>query len=119
MALASDDLVVRGGASIGSGGNSVGGIAAATALHPSGVIGVSVEARPGASLYELCVAIPHNHVGVTTLGEIRAAGGDVTTTSGRSPNHATLIGLTPEQAYELLTPTTLNPVPPEARRKRW
>jgi hypothetical protein len=30
-------------------------------------------------------------------------------TSGRTPHHATLVGLTPEQASRLLTPTIPNP----------
>ena len=49
-------------------------------------------------------------VGVTTVGEIRKAGGDVVRTSGRSPYHATLTGLIPEEASKLLTPTILNPI---------
>ena len=48
-------------------------------------------------------------MGVTTVGEVRALGGDVIRTSGRSLNHATLTGLTPEQSSFLLTPTIPNP----------
>jgi len=115
--FAADDLVVRGGAATPGGGNSVESLASRTTLHPAGVVGVSVEARSGASLAELCVAIPNNHVGVTTVGEVRAAGGDVVATAGRSPNHATLSGLSPKQAHELLTPTAPNPVP--AHERTW
>jgi hypothetical protein len=50
-----------------------------------------------------------DQVGVTTVGEVRAVGGDVLRTSGRSPHHATLTGLTSEQASNLLTPTIKNP----------
>jgi hypothetical protein len=57
----------------------------------------------------LAAAIPHGQVGVTTVGEIRAAGGDVVRTPGRSPHHATLIGLSPEEASRLFTPTIPNP----------
>lgn len=46
---------------------------------------------------------------MTTVGEVRALGGDVIRTSGRSPHHATLTGLTPEQISCLLTPTIINP----------
>ena len=53
--------------------------------------------------------IPHSQVGITTVGEVRKAGGDVTRTSGRSPNHATLTGLSPEKISSLLTPTIANP----------
>jgi hypothetical protein len=61
------------------------------------------------SVEELAAAIPHGQVGVTTVGAIRAAGGDVVRTSGRSPHHATLVGLSPEAASRLLTPTIPNP----------
>jgi len=58
---------------------------------------------------ELAAAIPHGQIGVTTVGAIRAAGGDVIRTTGRSRQHATLIGLSPEEASRLLTPTIANP----------
>jgi hypothetical protein len=77
--------------------------------HPSGVTGASVECTEGLSVEELAAAIPHGQLGVTTVGAIRAAGGDVVRTSGHSPPHATLVGLTPEAASSLLTPTIANP----------
>jgi hypothetical protein len=77
--------------------------------HPSGVTGVSVESAAGATVEELAAAIPHGQIGVTTVGRVRAEGGDVIRTSGRSKNHATLTGLTPEQISGLLTPTVPNP----------
>lgn len=80
-----------------------------TATHPAGVTGVSVECAAGVPPGELAAAIPHGSVGATTVGAVRAAGGDVIRTSGRSPHHATLTGLTPEQVSRLLTPTTPNP----------
>ncbi len=116
--LRNDDLVVRGGAAGRGGGNSVEGIEAGTGTHPSGVTGFSAEASPGASLCDLCANVPNNQVGVTTVGDIRAAGGDVVATSGRSPNHVTVTGITPEQGNDLLTPTRPNPVSPEERRFR-
>src|SRR5438477_8041273 len=78
--------------------------------HPSGVTGASVECAEGMSVEELAAAIPHGQIGVTTAGAIRAAGGDVVRTSGRSPHHATLVGLSPEEASRLLTPTIPSPV---------
>jgi hypothetical protein len=96
-------LVVRGGA------NRPVDIQRGTATHPSGVTGVSVQSAAGVSLAELAAAIPHRQVGVTTVGEVRQAGGDVIRTSGRSPYHATLTGLSPEQMSALLTPTITNP----------
>ncbi len=98
-----DALVVRGGRSRPE------DIARGTGTHPSGVTGVSMECAAGTSVAQLANGIPHPRVGVTTVGQVGAAGGDVIRTSGRSPNHATLTGLTSEQASQLLTPTTQNP----------
>jgi hypothetical protein len=54
--------------------------------------------------------IPHNQVGATTVGAIRAARGDVLPSPTRTnPYHATLSGLTPEQASQLFRPTMKNP----------
>ena len=82
-----------------------------TGTHPSGVTGISVECAVGLSVVELAAVIPHTQVGVTTVGEVRTTGGDVIRTSGRSPNHATLTGLNPEQISNLLTPTIPNTTP--------
>jgi hypothetical protein len=96
-------IVVRGGR------NLPADLRRGTGAHPSGVTGVSVECREGLSVDELAAAIPHGQIGVTTVAAIRAAGGDVVRTTGRSPNHATLVGLSPEDASRLLTPTIPNP----------
>lgn len=80
-----------------------------TGTHPSGITGVSVESAADVPVADLAKLIPHGQVGVTTVGEVRKAGGDVIRTTGRSPYHATLTGLTPEQASRLLTPTIPNP----------
>lgn len=101
--LPDDALVVRGGR------NTPEQLRKATATHRSGVTGVSVHSSAGAGVEELSAGIPHGQVGVTTVGQVRAAGGDVIPTSGRSPHHATLTGLTPEQMSGLLTPTVPNP----------
>jgi len=95
--------VVRGGR------NRPGDLARAIGVHPSGVTGISVECATGLSVMELAKLIPHGQVGVTTVGEIRKIGGDVVRTSGRSPHHATVTGVSPEQASFLLTPTMPNP----------
>ena len=96
-------LVVRGGR------NQPEDLRRGTRTHPSGVTGASVECAEGLSLKELAKAIPHGQVGVTTVGAIRAAGGDVVRTSGRSPHHATVVGVSPDEASRLLTPTIANP----------
>lgn len=96
-------IVVRGGK------NLPADMMRGTSTHPSGVTGVSVESALGVSVVELAASIPHGLVGVTTVGDVRKAGGDVIRTTGRSPYHATLTGLTAEQASRLLTPTIPNP----------
>jgi RHS repeat-associated protein len=72
--------------------------------------GVSVNSANGKSLQELTVGIPNRQVGVTTVGDIRALGGDVIASPGRNIFHCTLCGITPAQAEELFTPTVLNPI---------
>jgi hypothetical protein len=96
-------LVVRGGR------NQPEDLRRGSRTHPSGVTGASVECAEGLSVEELAAAIPHRQIGVTTVGAIRAAGGDVLRTSGRSPHHATVVGLSPEEASRLLMPTMANP----------
>ena len=102
-ALPDDAYVVRGGR------NRAEDLARRTDVHPSGIVGQSVESAAGKSVEELARSIPHGQIGVTTVGQIRAAGGDVIRTSGRSPDHATMTGLTPERASELLAPMIPNP----------
>lgn len=98
-----EGLVVRGGR------NQPKDLRRGTATHPSGVTGASVECAEGLSVEELAASIPHGQVGVTTVGAIRAAGGDVVRTSGSSPHHATVVGLSPQEASRLLTPPIRNP----------
>ncbi|QDV35092.1 hypothetical protein ElP_29940 [Tautonia plasticadhaerens] len=95
--------VVRGGR------NRPEDVARGVATHPGGVTGISVECSADRSIEQLAASIPHGQIGVTTVGEVRAAGGDVVRTAGRSVHHATLTGLSPEQASRLLTPTIPNP----------
>src|SRR5947199_6083053 len=95
--------VVRGGR------NLPDDIMRATGTHPSGITGISVECSEVHSVEELSSGLPHSQIGVTTVKALRTAGGDVLRTSGRSPHHATLIGLDPAVASGLLTPTIPNP----------
>jgi hypothetical protein len=101
--IANEALVVRGGR------NHPENIQRAIRTHPSGITGISVECAVELSVAELALAIRHGQVGVTTVAKVRSEGGDVIRTSGRSLNHATLTGLTPEKASLLLTPTIPNP----------
>ena len=72
--------------------------------------GVSVNSAPGRTVEELTASIPNKQVGVTTVGAIRAAGGDVIPAPGpNSPFHCQLYGITPVQAERLFTPTRQNP----------
>lgn len=96
-------VVIRGGR------NLPDDLRRGTRTHPRGVTGASVECVENLSLEELAAAVPHGQIGATTVSAIRAAGGDVVRTSGRSPHHATLIGLSPYEASRLLTPTIPNP----------
>jgi hypothetical protein len=95
-------ILVRGGR------NRPDDLRRGTGIHPQGVTGVSVEAAE-LPLDRLAATLPHNQIGVTTVGEILPAGGDVIRTSGSSLHHATLTGLSPEVASQLLTPTIANP----------
>jgi hypothetical protein len=101
--IANEASVVRGGR------NRPEDIQRAIGTHPSGITGISVECAVELSVAELALAILHGQVGVTTVAKVRSEGGDVIRTSGRSLNHATLTGLTPEKASLLLTPTIPNP----------
>ncbi|MEM7583775.1 MAG: RHS repeat-associated core domain-containing protein [Acidobacteriota bacterium] len=79
--------------------------------------GISTQSNPnGASVRELSQPFRNNQVGVTTDQAIKDAGGHIDF-DGKpwNPNHATVGGLTAEQAEELFTPTIKNPVPKDER----
>ena len=59
-------------------------------------------------LADLCEYIPNAKVGVTTAGDIRAAGGDVVITSGRG-YHVTITGISPEDLSNLFGDPVPNP----------
>lgn len=73
--------------------------------------GVSVNSAPNKSVEELSKGIKNGQIGVTTVGNVRKAGGDVIPSPHipQSPNHATLNGVTPQQAQNLFQPTRPNP----------
>jgi hypothetical protein len=113
--LPDEALVVRGGQNLPANFAQGSGVT----VNAGGKIeGVSVNAAPDVSVQELTApnphtgypGIPHNQIGVTTVGAIRASGGDVVPSPTRTnPYHATLSGLTPEQASQLFRPTMKNP----------
>ena len=113
--LPDDALVVRGGRNCPFDFTNGSGV---TVGEGGKLEDVSVNCAPNLSVEELTAQnpqtgyprIPHNRVGVTTVGEIRAAGGDMVPRPTRTnPNHARLSGLTPDQASELFLPTVKNP----------
>ena len=120
--LPDDALVVRGGMNLPA--NFIQG--SGVSIGPDGKMdGVSVNAGAGISVAELTAANPatgyagilNRQVGVTTAGEVRAAGGDIVPSPTRAnPHHATLSGLTPEQASTLFRPTVPNPSPRRSHR---
>ena len=113
--LPDDALVVRGGQNLPE--NFV--LGSGVTVNPGGKVqGVSVNAADGLSVKELTApnphtrypGVPHKQVGVTTVGKIRALGGNVVPSPTKNnPNHATFSGLTPEQASSLFRPTVKNP----------
>lgn len=80
-------------------------------LDASGKLqGVSVNSGAGKTVEQLSEGIPNKQVGVTTVGDVRRAGGDVIPSpTANNPNHCTLCGITPQQAKQLMTPTITNP----------
>ena len=72
--------------------------------------GVSVQSAAGKTVQELTVGVKNPKVGVTTVGDIRRAGGDVVPSgTPGNPDHCTMCGITPEKAEELFTPVQPNP----------
>ena len=113
--LPDEALVVRGGQNLPHRFAQSSGV---TVDSGGKIQGVSVNAAAGLSLEQLTApnsstgypGIPHKQVGITTVGKVRALGGEVVPSPRRgNPNHATLGGLTPEQASALFRPTIRNP----------
>jgi hypothetical protein len=113
--LPDDALVVRGGRNLPENFSMGSGVK----IGPEGKWeGMSVNSAAGLSVADLTApnevtgypGIRNGQVGVTTVGAVRAAGGEVTPSPSRTnQNHATLSGLKPTQAGELFRPTVPNP----------
>jgi hypothetical protein len=105
--LPDDALVCRGGTCTAERFRQGAGVT----LDEAGKLhNVSVNSAPGKTLAELTVTIPNQRVGVTTAGEIKAAGGHMLPKpTARNPDHCVVEGLTPEEAVRLFTPTVRNP----------
>jgi hypothetical protein len=79
--------------------------------------GVSVHSAADAGVEELAQYVPNNQIGVSTVGAVRAAGGDVVQRPTRNlPYHCEMRGIKAETASKLFTPTRRNPAP---RGERW
>jgi hypothetical protein len=117
-ALPNEAIVVRGGENTPA--NFVNG-KGVTVDANGNLQGVSVNSAPGKTVEELSQGLPHGKVGVTKVGEVRNAGGEVTPSpTPNNPNHCTMCGITPEKASSLMkvvpNPARLAP-PPPARLK--
>jgi hypothetical protein len=96
--LADSALVVRGGvatpAQLTKGAET---IAADGTLN-----GVSVQSANGATVEQLSQGLRNNQVSVTTVGDVRAAGGEVVSTpKPENPCHCDMNGLGAEEASKL------------------
>lgn len=112
--LSDEALVVRGGVNtpeqfrIGSG---------VTIDRLGRLNGVSTHSADGVAVEELARYVPNNQIGVSTVGVVRAAGGDIVPKPSRNlPYHCEMSGITAETASRLFTPTSPNPV---TKRERW
>jgi hypothetical protein len=113
--LPDDAIVIRGGQNMPENFERGSGVT----VGPGGILkGVSVNAGAGVSARQLTAPNPqtgypgilNNQIGTTTVGAIRAQGGEVTPSPTRTnPHHATLEGITSEQASALFRPTRPNP----------
>jgi RHS repeat-associated protein len=111
--IADDALVVRGGGLSNQTAERI-----ATKMGPSrtsGVNGFSVQCNGTcADISQLSQYLPNFEISSLTAGSIRAAGGDVVSTPGIG-YHATVTGLSAEQASRLPWKVQINPNP--LRRK--
>jgi hypothetical protein len=105
--LSDDALVVRGGQNKPENFENGSGVT----VDANGQLqGVSVNSAQGKTVQELSKTIPNGQVGVTTVGQVRQAGGTVKPTpTTKNPDHCTMCGLSPQDASRLFTPTVPNP----------
>ncbi|MBD0833761.1 pre-toxin TG domain-containing protein, partial [Aestuariibaculum sediminum] len=98
----SDDVpVVRGGSNTPD--RFDGGSGVFSRLSDKSLDGISVNSKANKSIDALSVGIPHNKIGVTTVGDVRKAGGDVISSPTKNnPNHATMSIPNSKVASELM-----------------
>ena len=99
--------MVRGGTNTAERFANASGV---TRDEAGNVYDVSVNSAPGRSIEELSRGIPNKQIGVTTIGQIRAAGDSIRLNPlENNAFHCLIGGCTPEQFSELFTPTIKNP----------
>lgn len=77
---------------------------------------VSVNCAAEKTVQELAQTIPNNRIGVTNVGDVRAAGGDVVMAHRTwNPYHCMLGGIDAQTASALFMPTVVNPNKPQGR----
>jgi hypothetical protein len=111
--LPDNALVCRGGGCTANNFKNGSGVV----VNPDGTLsGISVQSAENKLLKDLAAYIPNNQVGVTTVGEVRALGGEVVPEPlPNLPYHAGISWITPEQAENLFQPTIQNPIPKDER----
>jgi len=103
--IADDVVLARGGANTADRFAAGSGVTTDSAgnLH-------QVSVNSGRTVEEAAQGIPHNQIGVSTAGDVRAAGGSVVRNPlPGNPGHCLVGGLTAETLSELFTPTIKNP----------
>jgi hypothetical protein len=108
--LPDDANVVRGGQNKPENFTNGSGV---TTDANGNVQNVSVNSAPGKPVEALTTGIPHPTIGTTTVGEVRAAGGDVIPKpTPRNPDHALMGGLPAESASKIMEVVPKPPPPP-------
>jgi hypothetical protein len=105
--LPDDAFVVR------SGLNSVELLEAGSGVtldNSGNLYGLSVNCAPNKTVAELSEGLRYGQLGVTTVGAVRAASGEVTPDpTPYNPDHCLLGGISALTTHWLLTPTVPNP----------
>ncbi len=115
-ALPNEAPVVRGGKNLPESFTRGSGV---TTDANGNLQGVSVNSAPGKTVQELSQGIPNGQVGVTTVGAVRDAGGQVTPSpTPNNPNHCTMWGISAEKASSLMKVQPNPTKPPQDPRPR-
>ena len=116
--LADSDLVARGGEC-----DTKRFIEGAEQNNNGVLKGISTQASPNADIETLSKPFKNGKVGVATVGQIEAAGGEIildgvlnSEKGKKNGNHATINGLTGEELEKIFKPgVIINPVPKDKR----